>query len=348
MKKRIVYIVESFATGILFYLVNMTNSLKDEYDFLIIHGMREETPDDYKKFFPNNVKFIEIKTLKRKVSLNDFKALKEIKQILKKEKHDIIHLLSSKAGALGRLGIHNEKMFYTPHGYSFITTNKYRNFICKSIEIFLSKINRNCLTIASSKSEYIETIKFNKNAVYVNNGISIKDLSTYKVDKNKLSICTCGRIDYQKNPYLFNEIAKAFPNIEFVWIGDGQLRDVLTSKNIKITGYLKKDKVLKLLAKNDIFLFPSFWEGLSIVLLEAMYLENICIVSNIDGNRYVIEDNINGFLVKEKEEYIKCINDIINNKINTNKIRKNAKKEIIKNYNIEEICKNYAKIYEEN
>ena len=141
-------------------------------------------------------------------------------------------------------------MFYTPHGYSFITTNKFRNFICKSIEIFLSKNNRNCLTIASSKSEYIETIKFNKNAVYVNNGISIKDLSTYKVDKNKLSICTCGRIDHQKNPYLFNEIAKAFPDIEFIWIGDGQLRDVLTSKNIKITGYLKKDKVLKLVKNN--------------------------------------------------------------------------------------------------
>ena len=39
MKKRVVYIVESFATGILFYLVNMTNSLKDEYDFYNSHAV---------------------------------------------------------------------------------------------------------------------------------------------------------------------------------------------------------------------------------------------------------------------------------------------------------------------
>ena len=347
MKKRVVYIVESFATGILFYLVNMTNSLKDDYDFLILHGMRKETPEDYKKLFPKNVKFIEIKDLKREISLKDFKALKEIKKILKEERCDVIHLLSSKAGALGRIGIHNKKMFYTPHSYSFLTTKKSRNFIYKGIEILLSKINKKCKTIASSKSEYIETIKFNKNAVYVNNGISIKDLSTYKVDKKKYTICNCGRIDHQKNPYLFNEIAESFPDLEFIWIGDGELRNVLTSKNIKVTGYLKKEEVLKMLSKNDIFIFPSFWEGLSIVLLEAMYLENICIVSNIDGNKYVVTNNKTGFLANTKEDYIKCINDIINDKVKVDKIRKNSRKEIIKNYNIEETCKQYAKIYEE-
>ena len=77
MKKKVVYIVESFATGILFYLVNMTNSLSNKYDFLILHGMREETPKDFKKFFSKNVKFVEIKNLKRKVSFQDFKAVKE-------------------------------------------------------------------------------------------------------------------------------------------------------------------------------------------------------------------------------------------------------------------------------
>lgn len=348
MKKRVVYIVESFSTGIFFYLVDMTTSLKDKYDFLILHGMREETPNNFKEYFPKNVKFIEIKNLKRNISFKDIKAIKEIKQIIKNERCDIIHLLSSKAGALGRISIHNKKMFYTPHSYAFLTENKLKNFIYKTLEIILSKINRKCKTIASSKSEYIETIKFNKKAVYINNGINTKKLSTYNVNKKELTICTCGRIDKQKNPKVFNEIALAFPNIKFLWIGDGPLRSELTSENIEITGYKSKDEVIKLLSENDIFLFPSLWEGLSIVLLESMYLKNICIVSNIDGNRYVIENNTNGFIANNINDYIEIINNIINKKINKNKIRNNARKEILENYDIEKKCKEYEKIYEEN
>jgi len=347
MKKKVVYIVESFATGILFYLINITNSLKDNYDFIILHGIREETPKDYKKYFPNNVKFIEIKSLKRKISFKDLKAIKEIKKVLKDEEYDIIHLHSSKAGALGRICIHNKKIFYTPHSYSFITDKKLRNTKFKIIEILLSKINKKCKVIACSKSEYKETLKFNKNVVYVNNSINSKELSTYNTDKKELTICTCGRIDHQKNPRLFNALAETFPNLKFTWIGDGPQRNLLTSKNIKVTGFIPRNKTLELLSKNDIFIFPSLWEGLSIALLEAMYLKNICIVSNIDSNKNVIINNKNGFLANTLEDYIKCIIDIMNNKIDKNKIRNNSRKEIEKNYNIKEKSKEYAKIYEE-
>ena len=128
MKKRIVYIVESFATGVFTYLSDLTNGLSNKYDFLILHGIRKETPKDYKKFFPSNVKFIEIKNLKRNISFKDIKAIKEIKEVLKKEKYDIIHLHSSKASALVRLSIHNKVMYYTPHGYSFLSNSFVFNF----------------------------------------------------------------------------------------------------------------------------------------------------------------------------------------------------------------------------
>ena len=68
---------------------------------------------------------------------------------------------------------------------------------------------------------------------------------------------------------MFNEIAKNFPNIQFTWIGDGELRSELTSKNITITGWLERKDVLKELNNNDIFILTSLWEGLPISLLEA-------------------------------------------------------------------------------
>ena len=345
MKKRIVYIVESFATGVFTYLVDLTNGLSNKYDFLILYGKREETPKDFKKYFKSNVKFIEIKNLQRNISFKDIKAIKEIKEVLKKEKYDIIHLHSSKAGALVRLSIHNKKMYYTPHGYSFLSNNKLKNIIFKIIEIILSKIN-NCKTIACSKNEYIETIKFNKNSTYINNGVDINYLSTIPVNKSSLSICTCGRIAKQKNPKLFNEIAQNFPNIDFIWIGDGKLKNTLTSPNIKVTGFLKREDALKELVKHDIFIQPSIYEGLSISLLESMYLKRICIVSNISSNKNII--NNNGFICKDKEDYINVLNNILKNKYDLKRIKEESKKTIIKEYSIEKMCKEYEKIYEEN
>ena len=60
-----------------------------------------------------------------------------------------------------------------------------------------------------------------------------------------MKICTVGRIGFQKNPKLFNEIAQEFPDLQFTWIGDGELRNELTSKNINITGWLERKEVLK-------------------------------------------------------------------------------------------------------
>lgn len=344
MKKRIVYIVESFSTGIFSYMVDITNNLKDKYDFLILYGVRKETPNDVEKHFNKNVDLIKIESFQRNIGLKDIKAIKEIKRILKNERHDIIHLHSSKAGML-RMAIHEKNMFYTPHGYAFLTNKKLKRIIYKLGEVVLSKINKNTKTIACSKSEYLETIKFNKNSIYINNGIDIKNIKTKKKNNPNISICTSGRIEMQKNPSLFNEIALAFPNINFTWIGDGSLRNTLTSTNIKVTGMKEKEDVYNLLLENDIFIFTSLWEGLSISLLEAMYLEKICIVSNISSNKEVVKNNINGFIAETLDDYIKIIEKIINNKVNCEKIKRQAKKTIVNNYNIEKMCKEYEKAY---
>ena len=77
--------------------------------------------------------------------VKDIKAYIELRKIVKKEKPDIIHLHSSKAGALGRLlvGTGKAKMFYTPHGYSFLMENEsgIKQQIYKTMEKILGKEN---------------------------------------------------------------------------------------------------------------------------------------------------------------------------------------------------------------
>ena len=351
-KQKILYLVEAFGGGVYTYMQSLANRLCNEYDIVIAYSMRPQTPKDFRKYFNENIKFIEVKNFTRSIGKKDLSAVFEVRKIVKEEKPDIVHIHSSKAGIIGRLAINdkNIKMFYTPHGYSFLKQDdsKLKRSFYKYTEKVAAIYKKDCTTIACSYGEYEEGLKLYKNCSYVSNGIDMNEIDSFKLEKNegnKIRICTVGRIDIQKNPELFNKIAEKFPNVEFVWIGEGWKRDLLTSSNIKITGWKTREETLQEVAKCDIFLLPSIWEGLPMSLLEAMYIGKPCVVSNISGNNNVIVNGVNGFICNNLENYYDAINNIIQNKCNTEEICANAKKSIINEFNIDSMSKKYSEMY---
>lgn len=354
-KVKIVHVVEAFGGGVFGVLIDLLNGTSDDFDITVLYSPREQTPENFKEYYNNNIKFIEIKNFTRNISpIKDLKAYIEVKRHIKEIKPDIVHLHSSKAGIIGRLAISAKKtkMFYNPHGFSFLKEDdsKLKRFVYRAIEKIATI--RKCTIIGCSEGEYKEALKLSKNSICINNGINIdkignevKDLQQKELDLTNLKICTSGRIGYQKNPKGFNEIAKAFPDINFTWIGDGELREELTASNITITGWKTRAEVLKELSKNDVFILASLWEGLPISLLEAMYMKKICIVSNVIGNRDVIENGENGFIADNTENHIKVIDGISENQIDTQRIITSAYTNILEEYNTEKMCNKYVKLY---
>ena len=350
-KKKILYFVEAFGGGVFTYLVNLTNELCDEYDIYIAYGLRKQTPKNFKKYFDKRIHLIKVQNYQRSISLlRDTKALLEMKRIANKVKPDIIHLNSSKAGILGRFLFRNSKVpvFYTPHGYSFLMadiSNQKKAFYKLLEKAFAFK---NIETIACSKGEYEITKELTSNATYVDNGINLKEFDGINMDHqtnfDHLKIATLGRISLQKNPVMFNRIAESFPNVDFIWIGDGELRDKLTTPNIKVTGWVDNKTALNYLADTDIFILTSLWEGLPMALLEAMYMKKICIVSDVVGNRDVIHDGQNGYICSSVSDYVKIINNIMAGR-SLNQIIVNAKENVINHYNSEIMANQYKQIY---
>lgn len=355
-KKKILYIVESFGSGVFTFLVDLINALDDEYEIVVAYGERKETLKNFKDYFSANVRFIKVENFTRSINIKkDLKALKEVKKIIKNEKPDIIHLHSSKAGVIGRLAISGRKvkMFYNPHGFSFLKLDdsKLKRVIYWLIEKIITIINPKCIIIGCSQGEYEEARKLSKKSICINNGINIeklndetKELNERVIDFKKIKICTSGRIGNQKNPVMFNEIAKKFPNIEFTWIGDGMQKNKLTSPNINITGWKSRKEVLRILNDNDIFILTSLWEGLPISLLEAMYMKKVCIVSNAIGNRDVIQDGVNGYIANNIDDFIRTINDLISSR-DVVSIKENANKVVINEFNAVDMIEKYKREY---
>lgn len=355
MKKKILYVTEAFAGGIFTYLVDLSNELVDYFDICIAYSKRPQTPNNFKDYFDSRIQFVKVEHFTREINpLQDLQAMGEIRHIVKAFKPDIVHLNSSKAGVLGRLAINERKIkvFYTPHGYSFLMqdTSKLKRRAYWLIEKAASL--NDSVSISCSKGEYEVSKSINGRARWVNNGVNMEKLDRIqlhplkKLDASeKVKICTIGRISSQKNPKLFNEIAKAFPNYEFLWIGDGEQKNELTSSNITVTGWLSRDKALEFANRSDIFILTSLWEGLPMSLLEAMYLQKPCIVSDVVGNRDVIQDSKNGFVCVDLKSFISRLNLLSIDSIMKRKLVNKAKSDIKREYNTKIMANKYKKIY---
>ncbi|MES1223190.1 MAG: glycosyltransferase, partial [Bacteroidota bacterium] len=139
---------------------------------------------------------------------------------------------------------------------------------------------------------------------------------TIERNSGKFTIVTSGRIVPQKNPSLFNEIARYFEGLdqfEFIWIGEGDGRPLLAAKNIKITGWEREEKVKETIESCDVYLSTSQYEGLSFSALQALSYRKPVLLSNCVGNTDVVIPGMNGDLFDNKDEAISKILKYYNN-----------------------------------
>jgi glycosyltransferase involved in cell wall biosynthesis len=313
---KVVHVVEALAGGVTTYCKDLSfffgNPEKNEgIDTTIIYSAnrKEVNPITISKEFSKGISLIELNMVREFLPLEDLKSVLKLITELKKLKPDVIHLHSSKAGVLGRIAslflFKKVKVFYSPHGYSFLrtdiskTSKKVYWLIEKSFQILFGG-----KTVACGDTEY-EIAKKIGNSALVRNGINIEDV-TKNCTENKNAILTVGivgRITYARNPKLFNDIALKHPNLNFIWIGDGELNHLITAPNIRITGwFLQRENALKELDKIDVYLQTSLWEGLPIALLEAMAMKKPVLATNIIGNKDVVIPNETGFLFDDINE----------------------------------------------
>ena len=350
---KILHIAEPFATGVLSFLIDITGKQVDRHEVFIAYGVRPLTPSHVEDLFDKRIHLIKMDSFKGALgTVVNPQAYRDVYRLYTRIRPDIVHLHSSASGFVGRWAIpcKRTKVFYTPHGFSFLMQGgpALKRKLFWLMEYLSAK--RKSRIIACSEGEYQEAFKLSRNSTYVNNGINLKELKPLRESvktafRKPITVCTNGRILYQKNPALFNQIAALLPDIRFVWIGEGELKSELTSPNIEVTGWVSREKALELVCASDFFILPSLWEGMPISLLEAMYLKKICIVSNVIGNRDVVRSGENGFICNEASEYAAIIRKTVAGELDGFAVAQKASGDVESNYNAETMADKYEKIY---
>lgn len=323
-KIRVLQIIEALGGGVYSYFTDLSHVMgkDDRVEIFIAYSnkRKEINPEDVAKDFHPNCTLILLDLEKEINPIKDYNGYLEIKKTIQEVKPAVVHLHSSKAGILGRLALKsfkNIKSFYTPHGYAFL-----REDISTSKKTFYRLLEHkfaqysSTTTIACGDTELNFAQKFEKNPLLIRNGIRIDLISKSleRANDDFFTIGTLGRISYQKNPLMFNLYANASPEINYLWIGDGDLRDKLTSKNIEVTGWFTdRNEALPYLSKLDVYLQVSLWEGLPIAVIEAMAMGLPVIASDVIGNNDLVVHGKTGFLVKSKVEFLNAAS-ILNDK----------------------------------
>jgi len=313
---KVVHVIEALGGGVYTYFKDLSfyfgddEIVKDISTTIIYSGNRKEiNPEKIESEFSKGVSLIKIDMVRKFSPIQDFKSIVHLRKELQKINPDVIHLHSSKAGVLGRIAcfllFKRKKVFYTPHGYSFLRTDI--SNLTKKIYWFIEKSFQQIfggITIACGDTEYEIAKKIGKSCL-IRNGINIENVRQQfiKHQNQTLTIGIVARITSARNPKLFNAIALRFPDFNFVWIGDGELNSVLTAPNIRITGWLmNRDNVLKELNVIDVYIQTSLWEGLPIAVLEAMAMKKPVLATNVIGNKDIVVPNKTGFLFEGIDE----------------------------------------------
>ena len=312
-------VCEAFGGGVFAYVSQLCNDMCEEFDVYLAYALRPQTPKNYQEALDKRVHLIEVKNFGHLKSLSkDIALIKELRQIEAEVQPDVIHLHSSIAGGIGRIafkGVRN-KVVYTPHGYAHILMGEPNSMKCKAYRT-IEKIlgNRaNCITLTCCESEDEEAKKFAKRTAYVETGVNLKDLSgsldgIVSQKNDQFTVYTLGRTCIQKQPWLFNKIAKAVPEAKFVWIGGGELDHQLDAPNLEHISWKPRKEALALGKGADVFILCSLGEAIAMSLIENMFMGKLIMVSNKMGNKSVIKDGVNGYVCDTVEDYAKHIRE---------------------------------------
>jgi len=267
-------------------------------------------------------------------SLNNLIAYKKLSTLVKEKSYDAIFCHEPVGGAMGRLMTFSNKLkvVYMAHGFHFFKRAPIiNNIIFKPIEWLLSWRTDILITINEEDFKASEKMHAKKNLLL--NGIGVdtskfrKHPSSYlkekfNLDENSMILLSVGELIKRKNHEIIIRTISHLRNIDIHYFiaGDGPLLESLKNitQSLKIEdkihflGYCRN--VNELCNSCDVFILPSYQEGLSLALMEAMACGKTVIASKIRGNIDLIKDG--GYLVDVDsiEGYKESITQLYKNK----------------------------------
>ena len=303
-------------------------------------------------------------------------AVKKLKAIYLKEQPDIVHATLFRSEIIARKlkkvfpeiflvgsfvsNAYSPERFRKKNALDRLKLSYFQNLDKRSSSL-VDKFISNSHTIKDRTSRALEIEKNEINVIY--RGRKSRDFDPLKVqgnlpylnNQNQILLNVSRLIPLKGQRDLLKampEIIKKYPQIQLVFAGHGSFRENLeclarklgVQDHIRLLGRI--DNIPKLLVRADIFLYPSYSEGLPGALIEAMMAGRIIIASDIPENLECVDENC--ALIYEKgniAELAANILKVLKNPEKYQSLAQNARKKAIEKFELAKVVAEYEDFY---
>jgi len=230
-------------------------------------------------------------------------------------------------------------------------------------------VSRYLANSASVKQAFVKGLGVDsKKITVIHNGIEakkFKDVSVPDSLRHELGIkkdtqvitCVANLHPNKGHRYLveaFASLAKDHPKASLLLVGDGIERQALERQvdDLGLVGRVlflgRRTDVPAILALSDIFVLPTFFEGMSNAIMEAMASGLACLVTDIEPNHELIKSGENGlfFPVRNSKILARCLRELLEDKRLREKLGRVAQQTIQREYDIDVVAKQFGTFLE--
>lgn len=297
---------------------------------------------------------LKIKKFVKKYKI-DLSLIFKLRKYLKSEKPDIVHTQLFAGDAWGRIAAILARVPLIVLTEQNVTSNDI--WLRRKVKNILSFFTHKIFAISNGVKESLikEGVSFKKLSV-IYNGIEVDKFKSteFKLNTKAPILFNIGRLEKQKGQiYLiqaFKKLLEEYPQAELWIAGSGSLEKELKIEadglnSIKFLG-TRKD-IPEIFKQVDIFVLPSLWEGMGVVLPEAMLARKPIVASNVPAVKEVVKDKQTGLLCEPKEvnQLLEKIEQYLINKDFAKKVSDSAFEFAKEKFNIKDITKKYEVEY---
>ncbi len=258
--------------------------------------------------------------------LKDFRTYRQLITRLDELKPDVVHTHSSKAGIIGRWAAHRANVpavVHTIHGLAFTaSTSRMVNGVYKILERRAAPITDTIVCVADAMRDQSLDANIGTRDQYVTvySGMNIQPFlnppvareavrKQYAIEDEHIVVGTIARLFHLKGHDdlldLAPELCRKYPNLRFMWVGDGLLRDDFVRRidqmglreSFIFTGLVPPQRIPELTNAMDILVHPSRREGLARALPQGALAGKPVVTYDIDGAKEAVEDGVTGYVI---------------------------------------------------
>ena len=290
------------------YVAALLPALAERYEVVLAaHGegpLRAAATDAGARFVP-------LRHVRRPIRpWRDLAGLVELSRLLRRERPQILHASSSKAGVLGRLAAVATRVpirFFTVHGWAFSAYSGLPSLLYRITDRLMAPLTT--VTICVSENELAAGLEAGtcstERTVVIRNAVDVSAASRARHDRATPRLIAVGRLKAPKDFLTLIRALAALPegSFEALIVGDGpdrgavedEIRTLGLEERVRLVG--ERSDVPALLADSDLFVLSSRSEGLPVSVLEAMAAELPVVASGVGGLAELVVDGETGILV---------------------------------------------------